>query len=430
MVERYNNDDDDSPRGYEGMTVYGYRDGEMSAKKMLLPTTLQQHVKTLNSWAHSLQEAERELERQGKQPTGDLTFAEGRLQSLKDAKAPALAEKAFVDEMIDLEPENKVPCVNLEDVHAQKLAAESNSKFQERDRTNAMKATTKALLARPMTRTIGRPKNVDAAMKRLAELAPHAPNLVDAVRIPLLVSAAAGAPPMIPPILLVGPAGVGKSHMAMGLADVLGVPMHKVSYAAAGNAGNSLSGGDKSWGNSTTGVVFDLLAMGEFANPVICLDELDKAGTTFTAGGRERDPMNELLALLEPLTAKEHRDRCSDIRVDARHIIWIATANNLSTISAPLLSRFKLILVGKPDARAAVTIALSIASSVSKSMGVDFQPPRGEVLQFLATMNPRTMRHIWTNACGWAVSAGRNTVTMAEIEASLGYQQAPQDLRH
>jgi len=429
MFDR-SNDDDDNPSGYTGLTVYGYRDGEMSAKKMLLPTTLKNHVDTLNSQAHSLREAERELERQAKQPTGDLTFAAARLQALKEEAAMDAKMPSTEIEVIDLDPSDKVLCVNRDDVLAQKKACEGNTKVQERDRTNTMKAVTKALLDRPMTRTIGRPKNVDAAMKRLTEIAPHIHKLVDAVRIPLLVSAATGAPPTIDPLLLVGPAGIGKSHVSMGLADILGVPMHTVSYAAAGSAGYTLSGSDRHWGNATSGVVFDLLAMGEFANPVICLDEIDKASTSFANGGRERDPMNELLALLEPLTAKEHRDRCSEIRVDARHIVWIATANNLSTLSPPLLSRFKLILVGRPDARAAVTIALSVASAVAKEIGADIQPPRGEVLQFLATLSPRAMRQIWTTACGWAVSQGRDVVTMAEIETALGYQATPQDMRH
>lgn len=426
----FDRSDDDEPSGYAGMIVYGYRDGEMTSQKLLLPTTLSHHVRSLNSQAHSLREAERELEREGKQPKGDQTFAEARLQGLKEESAKEADAPSVELEVIDLDPKDMVPCINREDVLAQKKAAEGNTKFQERNRTTAMKAVTKVLLDRPMTRRIGRPQDVDAAVKRLAEIAPHIPALVDAVRIPLMVSAKTGAPPMIAPILLVGPAGVGKSHVSVGLAEILGVPVHKISYAAAGAAGNTLSGADKAWANTTTGVVFDLLAMGDYANPVLCLDELDKASMSFTTANRERDPTNELLALLEPLTAKEHRDRCAEIRVDARHIVWIATANNLSTISQPLLSRFKLIFVGKPDARAAVTIALSVASAVAKEMGAAIKPPRGEVLQFLATINPRVMRQIWTNACGWAVSQGRNKVTMAEIESALGYQADPQDLRH
>ena len=314
----------------------------------------------------------------------------------------------------------QVPCVFEEDVRAQKAAAESNAKFSERDRTNTMKAVTKALLARPMTRRIGVPTDVEAAMRRLTEVAPHIPELTNALQIPLQVSRANGAPPLILPILLVGSAGVGKSYVALQVANILGVPLHTVSYAASGAVGNVLSGADKNWGNSSTGMVFDALASGEYANPVICLDEIDKASVSDTSSGQHRNPLNELLTLLEPLTASTHRDRCAEIRVDARHIVWIATANSLEGMSAPLLSRFQLIMVRKPDARAAVTIALSVTKAVSLQMGVEVRQPTGEVLQLLATLTPRTMRRIWTGAAGRSAASGRDRVTIQDIEQSIG----------
>lgn len=323
-----------------------------------------------------------------------------------------------------------VPCVCQEDVLAQQKAAQDNLKFSERDRTNAVKAVTKALLARPMTRRVGVPRDIDEAMQKLIAVAPHVPELVEALRIPLLVAAATGAPPMIAPILLVGPAGVGKSHIALQIAQILGVPAHSVSYAASGSVGNVLSGSDKNWGNSSTGIVFNTLTEGDFANPVICLDEIDKATISGTSQGPDRNPLNELLALLEPVTAREHKDRCAEIRVDARHIVWIATANSLEGLSAPLLSRFKIILVRKPDARAAVTIALSVTQVVSEQMGVTVKAPSGDVLQLLATLTPRTMRRIWTGAAGWATAGRRQKVTMNDIEQSIGMTVAVETRLH
>ncbi len=314
----------------------------------------------------------------------------------------------------------RVDCVCHEDVMAQKAVADKNFTFAERARITALKEMTKALLDRPMTRNIGMPMDVDAAMQKLANCAPHIPRLVQSLRIPLQVAKAKGVAPMIAPILLVGPAGVGKSHVAQQIADILGVPAHNVSYAASGSVGNVLSGADKNWGNSSTGIVFNALAGGDYANPVICLDELDKAANTFSTSGPERNPLNELLALLEPVTAKAHKDRCAEIRVDARHIVWIATANSLKGLSAPLLSRFELIMVNKPDARAAVTIALSVARSVNTQMGADLKLPSGEVLQWLATVTPRLMRRIWTTAASWTAFQGRQRVTMSDISVALG----------
>jgi ATP-dependent Lon protease len=376
-------------------------------------------AKALKATRAAILEAEVQAQLDAENPTEALQVVEDLFLEADEEVEPSL--QASTPESSPTAPETlRVPCVFEEDVLAQQAAAESNSKFSERDRVNAVKGLTKALMARPMTRQIGIPRDVEAAMQRLGDVAPHIPELVSALQIPLLVSRANGAPPMITPILLVGPAGVGKSYVALQIAQILGVPLHTVSYAASGSAGNVLSGGDKSWGNANTGMVFDALTGGDFANPVFCLDEIDKASVSSSTLGVDRHPLNELLALLEPLTAKLHKDRCAEIRVDARHIVWIATANSLEGMSAPLLSRFQLVMVRKPDARAAVTIALSVTQAVSLQMGVMVKQPSGEVLQLLATLTPRTMRRIWTGAAGWCVAGGRDRVTLQDVEHSVG----------
>lgn len=364
---------------------------------------------------------------------GEASSTSNSELAAKDAAAQPLQVDGK-DTAVDKGPEAAgclmVDCFNHEDVAAQKAAADKNLLFAERARVNVIKELTKSLLARPMTRKVGLPDDVHLAMQRLADMAPHLPELANTLRLPLLVAKTKGVAPMITPMLLVGCAGVGKSHVALQIADLLGVPMHTVSYAASGSAGNVLSGADKHWGNSSTGIVFDALASGDYANPVICLDEIDKAANTQSTSGIDRHPLNELLALLEPVTAKAHKDRCAEIRVDARHIVWIATANSLKGLSAPLLSRFKLIMVNKPDARAAVMIALSVARSVNTQMGSELKPPSGEVLQWLATVTPRVMRRIWCAAAGWAVAEGRSQVTMNDISLALGVTTPNSSLLH
>ena len=130
------------------------------------------------------------------------------------------------------------------------------------------------------------------------------------------------------------------------------------------------------------------------------------------------------------MTAKAHKDRCAEIRVDARHIVWIATANSLQGLSTPLLSRFELVMVNKPDARAAVTIALSVTQSVNAQMGVELKQPSGEVLQWLATLTPRLMRRIWTTSASWTAAQGRNRVTMNDISMALGVHKTNSSLLH
>lgn len=432
-----NNENEGLIAGFTLLCVYSCRDGELGASDLLLPMNRAtiSHVKSLRTQAESDQELFRAAR------DGDLASARMESPPLAFGKSIEKSDvEAEVREIVQSDEAGPLltagfshhlaPCVFREDVMAQKKAADGNMKFGDRDRTNSVKAVTKALLARPMTRKIVIPQDVDAAMRKLFEVAPHIPELVESLRVPLMVAVATGAPPMIPPLLLVGPAGVGKSFVALRIAEILGVPVRTVSYAASGGAGNVLSGADKNWGNSSTGIVFDLLTEGEFANPVICLDEIDKASVSGSTHGPDRNPLNELLALLEPVTASEHKDRCAEIRVDARHIVWIATANSLEGLSAPLLSRFKLVMVRRPDARAAVMIALSAAQAVNTQMGVTLKAPSGEVLQFLSTLTPRVMRRIWTGAAGWATYSHRDRVTMKDLEQSLGLHASVDALMH
>ena len=89
---------------------------------------------------------------------------------------------------------------------------------------------------------------------------------------------------------------------------------------------------------------------------------------------------------LEALTAKALRDKSADLCFDASHVIYVATANRLSSIEGSLLSRFKLFHIEDPDARAAVAIARSVAQAVLVEHGLQrrFKAIAGEVLQQLA----------------------------------------------
>lgn len=414
--------DDAEVPGFKLHRVFSYQDGEVASSEFFLPATAETvaYVKSRKNQAEFAQDRHQTNDADSKGTNDSARIDEPPGQ---ESQEPSLDEKNCLTANVAPVTEPalmQVPCVHHQDVIEAQKSAQSNSKFSERDRTNAVKALTKSLTARPMTRAIGIPTDVDGAMQKLSALAPHIPQLVETLRIPLLVAKATGTPPMIPPILLVGGPGMGKSHVALQIAEILGVPAHSLSYAASGAAGNVLSGSDKHWGNSSTGMVFEALTEGAFANPVILLDEIDKASNVHIMSSQARHPLNELLAFLEPVTAREHRDKCAEIRVDARNVVWVATANSLAGLSAPLLSRFKIILVEKPDARAAVMITLSIARAVSEQMGVAIKPPNGEVLQLLATLTPRTVRRIWTGAAGWTSAAGRDTVTMADLEHSLG----------
>src|SRR6476659_2051386 len=151
----------------------------------------------------------------------------------------------------------------------------------------------------------------------------------------------------LPPMLLLGEPGIGKTHFARKLAELLGtgygfVPMSSLT------AGWVLSGASAQWKSAKPGKVFDTFLNGEYANPVIVVDELDKASSD-----GQYDPLGALYELLEVETATRFVDEFVELPIDASGAVWLATANDPARIPEPLLNRMTVYESDAPDAEGA-----------------------------------------------------------------------------
>ena len=113
-------------------------------------------------------------------------------------------------------------------------------------------------------------------------------------------------------MLLLGEPGLGKTYFAKKLAHVLGTGFEFVSMSSL-TAGWVLTGASAQWHNARPGKVAQTLIEGEYANPVVVLDEVDKAG-----GDAPYDPMGALYALLERDTATHFKDEFIDVDMERR----------------------------------------------------------------------------------------------------------------
>ncbi|MGH8777482.1 AAA family ATPase [Paraburkholderia sp.] len=224
------------------------------------------------------------------------------------------------------------------------------------------------------------------------------------------------------PILLLGDPGIGKTHFAKHLARLLGTAYHYVAMSSL-TAGWILSGASSQWKNAKPGKVFDALVHGSYANPVIAVDEIDKA-----TGDSQYDPLGALYALLEHDTAQTFIDEFAEVPINAGHVIWIATANDERSIPEPILNRMNVYEIPPPDRDGARRIAQSIYDEIRSAHGWGARFPAqlaDSTLDALIQASPREMRRAILNGFGAARIANHEQIEPDDIRLDYGTRRKP-----
>jgi AAA+ superfamily predicted ATPase len=259
-------------------------------------------------------------------------------------------------------------------------------------------------------RQVAYPRDLEAVLA-LEQTHPHFSEVIRFVADRLALAKASRRPVGIPPMLLAGPPGVGKTHFCEALAHVLGVPVrrHPMDQAETSSA---LLGSEVTWGNTRVGLVFELLAQGDHANPIVILDELDKARGL----GGSANPTAVLHSLLEPVSASRVRDQSVEIELDASLITWIATSNYPWQIAPTLRSRMRAFYIRMPDAEQAILVAHAVVAAAIRSAGVRLkQEPDKAFVLALAHLSAREIYQLTGSAIAQAVRQGRGFISIADL---------------
>ena len=180
-------------------------------------------------------------------------------------------------------------------------------------------------------------------------------------------------------LAFVGIQGIGKTSMAKSIAQALGRKFVRISLGAMASV-TDLKGQSRAFLDAEPGQIIKSLVRTEVLNPVILLDEIDKVSA---AEGKRADINAALLEILDPEQNNSFIDSYVDYPVDLSQILFITTANSLSTISTALLDRMEIIRFS------------SYSDEEKQKIGRDYLFPKVKKVTGLKSDQLEIMESVW-----------------------------------
>lgn len=263
-------------------------------------------------------------------------------KSWKDLSMHALAERCInADDVIDAELPSRP---TLEDLAKQDwfrtpfagptmivMPKEKASKL------NNYNKPFEAVLGKELPLVLAR--NLADAQRRLGYEFPHA----EAALQTLFRDLREGEPAKFKPTILLGQSGSGKTRLVRKISAAVGW-QHVQRYQADASADGQFAGTSKGWSNTEASVPARAVLHSKTANPIVFIDEIDKAASSSTHGSL----FASLLSFLEPETAREYRDQSTDCVFDLGMCSYLCTANDVTGLPSHLRDRFRILRVPAP----------------------------------------------------------------------------------
>jgi len=198
--------------------------------------------------------------------------------------------------------------------------------------------------------------DVAAHRASLASRWPHALEVIDLI----LGDLAAAEPVRLRPTLIVGRPGSGKTRLARDIAETVGLPV--MEYAAGGMTDASFGGTSAQWSTARPSVPLELIRQSKTANPLVIIDEIEKASSSRHNGSFA----DVLLGFLEPSQARARHDLALEVDCNLSAVSYVATANSLEGIPWPIRDRMRTIEMPEPTWQHVGDLIPSILADIAR----------------------------------------------------------------
>jgi ATP-dependent Lon protease len=255
----------------------------------------------------------------------------------------------------------------------------------------------------------------DAMIKRidaLKNMAPHFGEITDLFLRAAKLSQSAQSPLLLPPLLLLGNPGIGKTFYARNLAMALNTYLETVAIDILSDS-FELTGLAMSWKAARPGKIASALIASKTASPIYFLDEVDKANAIHY----HDKPLNFLHSALEPENARKFVDDYYMMGMRLDQAIWVLTANTLDGLAPSIIDRLMIAYIDEPTRDQLHTIVQGTYTRTKERFNRVFAGTLNEAaVNHLLEMNPRKVRKILEIALGFAQAEKANELSVEYIK--------------